>query len=87
MNPETCTEEASAAQWEASCAQWMHGGTFGSALHVETGNGGVAWAFCLNAPPHFETTHTQDHIAEPNGLKAQLRQVLQDALYREGVRF
>ena len=76
-----------AEAWAQSYTQWMHGGTFGSALHVETGHGGVAWAFCLSAPPHFETEHTPDHIAEPHGLKAQLRQVIQDALFREGARF
>eukprot|EP00941_MAST-03F_sp_MAST-3F-sp1_P002984 g2984.t1 len=87
INPQACTEQASAKQWEAAYKQWMHGGTFGAALHVETGNGGVSWAFCLNAPPHFETSHEIDHLAEPDGLKAQLRQVLQDALFKEGTRF
>ena len=87
MKPDACTVDASAAEWEAAYAQWMHGGTFGSALHVETGGGGVSWAFCLNAPPHFATTHEQDHMAEPNGLKAQLRKVFQNAMFSEGVRF
>ena len=86
-NPSACTVGASAVEWEAAYAQWMHGGTFGSALHVETGGGGVSWAFCLNAPPHFATAHEQDHIAEPDGLKAQLRKVFQSAMFSEGVRF
>lgn len=87
MKPQACTAEAPAVDWETSYAQWMHGGTFGSALHVDTSKGGVAWAFCLNAPPHFETAHEPDHVAEPDGLKAQLRQVIFDALFKEGVRF
>ncbi len=60
--------------------------SFGSALHVETYAEELSWAFCLNAPPHFYDLQI-DHVAEPDGLKAQVRQVFQDAMFREGIRF
>ena len=86
QNPEMAIPEASGDQWAGQVIQFMHGGSFGSALHVETYAGGVSWAFCLNAPPHFSGLAI-DHVAEPDGLKAQLRQVFQDAIFREGIRF
>ena len=87
LDPTKLSVETPAAEWASQGAQFMHGGTFGSAIHIETVGGGFSWAFCLSAPPHFEGPSDPDHIVEPNGLKAQIRQVLQDFMYKEGGTF
>ena len=86
VKPALLTVDAPAAVWSAQVGQFFHNGTFGSALHVETFGGGVSWAFCLNAPPHFEGMDI-DHVAEPAGLKAQVRQVVQEFMFQQGGTF
>ena len=58
-------------------AQWMHGGTFGSGLHM--GCVGVSWFFALTAQPHFTGEHTIHHIHAPDGqgLKDLIRTFVQ----------
>ena len=66
--------------------QFMHGGTFGSAFHMGEN---IAWYFSLTAQPHFNGDHTMHHLFGPNGegLKDQLRLLIQTMVYGEGLQF
>lgn len=67
---------------ESTClnggAQWMHGGSYGSALHMCYSR--ISWYFALTAQPHFSGAHTIHHIsggANGQGLKDLIRNATQ----------